>query len=413
MATPDVLAPASRLVNRRALLQALGALSLPGLARAESPVPPLADGALLGGRRRASPNFDALHPERPYAIGVRPHRVGGVRLELAEPLPAPDGGVAKQVVHNYGHGACGITLALGCAEQAAGHVGEAVARVQAAGATPSVAVIGIGAVGLTTALAVRRRWPTLPLTLYAASLDVRTTTSWLAGGQFEPSGMWREYREGDGPERFATLLRQAKAQLMAQRDDWGRLGVLERDNFTLDKDHTALDLFTPRDVIAAPDKGLLPFENLAVPGRRYRTWLINPMRWLPAMKADLQAAGASFVERRFAALSDVASLTETVVVNCTGYGAKALWGDRMVIAQRGHLVALQRTDEGQDWLFGGGCANGVISYAFCRHDDVMIGGTWGLEDDHPTIRDDDPPAFARVRSNGRTLFAGAPEACVR
>jgi len=396
-------------MRRRDLLRALGlgGLSVPALALAESPVPPLADTELLGGRRRAAPDFDALHPDRPHAIGIRPHRVGGVRLELAEPL----GGM--QVVHNYGHGACGITLALGCAEQAAEHVAEAVRRVEAAGGTPSVAVIGIGAVGLTTALAVQRRWPTLPLTLYAASLDVRTTTSWLAGGQFEPSGMWREYRDGDGPERFGRLLRTAKERLLAQQADWGRLGVLARDNFTLDHDHTALDLFTPKDVIGPPEKGRLPFPGLSVPGRRYQTWLINPMRWLPAMKQDLATAGASFVERRFASVDEVARLEQTVLVNCTGYGAKTLWGDPMVIAQRGHLVALQRTDEGQDWLFGGGCANGVISYAFCRHDDVMIGGTWGLEDDHPTIRADDPPVFARVRSNGRTLFAGRPDQCER
>jgi len=360
---------------------------------------------------RAAPDFDARPPDGEWVVGVRPHRVGGVRLELAEPLPGPDG--PKQLVHNYGHGACGITLSLGCAEEACGYVEEATRRVRRAGQAPSVAVIGLGAVGLATARAVRRRWPSRALTMYAASLDVRSTTSWRAGGQFEPSGMWREYRDRDGRQRLAAWLRASREQLVAERPRWGRLGVLERDRFAFDHEHPALDRYTPDDVIGPPERGHLPFDHLRVPGRRYRTWLINPKRWLPALKAELAASGVRFVRRRFETAADVARLPETVVVDCTGFGARALWGDDAVVAQRGHLVLLERTEDRQDWLFGGGCGRGAITYALCRHDDIAVGGTWGVGDDDPSIRDDDPARFARVRSNGRAVFAGRLEACGR
>ena len=137
------------------------------------------------------------------------------------------------------------------------------------------------------------------------------------------------------------------------------------------------------------------------------------MLMLPAFVKELKASGVSFVERRFDTVADVAKLPENVVVNCTGYGAKALWGDDRLIAQRGHLVALERTDPLQDWLFAGGCDNRVISYVFCRQHDVVVGGTWGLEDDDLTVRPEDAAVFDRVLNNARLVFAGQPDACLR
>ncbi|MFJ8311330.1 MULTISPECIES: FAD-dependent oxidoreductase [unclassified Streptomyces] len=48
-----------------------------------------------------------------HRVGLRPVRDSGVRVERE---PAPDRGV---LVHNYGHGGAGVTVAWGCAEEAA------------------------------------------------------------------------------------------------------------------------------------------------------------------------------------------------------------------------------------------------------------------------------------------------------
>ncbi|MCT4353261.1 FAD-binding oxidoreductase [Streptomyces sp. Je 1-79] len=48
-----------------------------------------------------------------HRVGLRPARAGGVRI-AAEPLPT--GG---RLVHNYGHGGAGVTVAWGCARRAA------------------------------------------------------------------------------------------------------------------------------------------------------------------------------------------------------------------------------------------------------------------------------------------------------
>ncbi|RPK55553.1 D-amino acid dehydrogenase small subunit [Streptomyces sp. ADI96-02] len=52
-----------------------------------------------------------------HRVGLRPTREAGVRIE-AEPLPG--GGL---LVHNYGHGGAGVTVAWGCARAAAALVG--------------------------------------------------------------------------------------------------------------------------------------------------------------------------------------------------------------------------------------------------------------------------------------------------
>ncbi len=53
-----------------------------------------------------------------HRVGLRPARAAGVRIE-AEPLPG--GGL---LVHNYGHGGAGVTVAWGCAEAAAALVSQ-------------------------------------------------------------------------------------------------------------------------------------------------------------------------------------------------------------------------------------------------------------------------------------------------
>jgi D-amino-acid oxidase len=54
-----------------------------------------------------------------HRVGLRPARTGGVRLEAER---RPDGGL---LVHDYGHGGAGVTVAWGCADRVAELVGDA------------------------------------------------------------------------------------------------------------------------------------------------------------------------------------------------------------------------------------------------------------------------------------------------
>ena len=129
-----------------------------------------------------------LSPTMPFIVGIRPHRVGGVCLKLEdEPIPSRFG--PKFLIHNYGHGGAGITLSFGCASVVADHVQALMRDMRRSRMRPSIAVIGSGVIGLTVAAELRRRWRRMPIAIYAKQLDVRKTTSFMAGGQFGPSGI--------------------------------------------------------------------------------------------------------------------------------------------------------------------------------------------------------------------------------
>jgi glycine/D-amino acid oxidase-like deaminating enzyme len=353
------------------------------------------------------PDFDKLRAKDPYVVGVRPHRKGGVRLELDARALADTG---KRVVHNYGHGGAGITLAWGCAARVVALVEQA--RSESA-ATNGIAILGAGVAALTAATELKARFPDASITLYARDADVTKTTSYLAGGQFEPSGICHEYK--DDKDALAALLRASRDRIVAieRSADRAAFGVEARKNYTFDHDIDGFDTYVPRDVIAAPRRALLPFRDLSAPGREYATWLMNPRILLPKLAADLAKRGVPIVARTFTTPNDVAALSESVVVNCTGLGAGALFGDDGMVPQRGHLVVLEKTDPRQDWFFSGGCDNRVLFYAFCRQDDIVVGGT--LHAAHAaterTKRDD--AVFAQILANGRATFGGRANTCKR
>lgn len=364
--------------------------------------------ALRGGEILPDPDFSQLRDSNPYLIGVRPYRPGGVRLELV-PEPMRGSGGEKRIIHNYGHGGAGVTLSWGCASV----VGDLVDGIRTA-APPSVAIIGTGIIGLTCASELRRRWPQMPIAVYAKSLDLTTTTSWVAGGQFEPSGMHRVYTTPEAKKTLHDYLRRSRDRIVSLQNSGNRqgYGVAVRKDYTLEHQVAGLDISTPRDVIAAPVKGTLPFKNLNVPGREYQTWLMTPAILMPKLVDELKASNVRFEERNFASPRDVAELPATIVINCTGYGARALFGDDTLIPQRGHNIVLKKTDERQHYFFSGGCANWVVAYAFCRQDDIVIGGSIQPGKDSAVATPDDDAIFRRLLDNGRELFAGRPSACV-
>jgi D-amino-acid oxidase len=147
-------------------------------------------------------------------------------------------------------------------------------------------------------------------------------------------------------------------------------------------------------------------------GREYRTWLINPTMLLPRLAAELRRAGVQFRRREFESKDDFGELSENIIVNCTGYGAKRLMNDDDMIAKRGHLVVLKRTRPRQFYFFSGGCWNGRIMYLFCRHDDIVVGGTIQNGNESETITAGDREIFDRILGNARAVFEGRPAACV-
>jgi len=313
-------------------------------------------------------------------VGLRPYRPGGfvVRTERLD---------GTLVVHNYGHGGGGITLSWGTADLAV----REVRRTDAA----DVAVLGCGAVGLATARLLQRRGR--QVRIYARDLPPETTSN-VAGAQWTPFSVFDE-EEADP----AFLPRFREATRLAYRHFQDLLGsryaVRWVDNYYVRDEPVELPPWMTSMSDVFPDVEPLPPSAHPFPFphcTRVRTMFVEPTPYLRAMMEDVRAAGASIEVRELRSVEEVRALPERVVVNCTGLGSRALFGDEELRPVKGQLTVLEPQPEVDYLLLAGGL------YMFPRSDGILLGGTfqegeWSLEPDREAER--------RIVDGHRELFA--------
>jgi D-amino-acid oxidase len=99
--------------------------------------------------------------------------------------------------------------------------------------------------------------------------------------------------------------------------------------------------------------------------------LVEPLLYLPYLFERFIANGGAFKSQKLDSLLEVADL-DTLVVNCTGLGAKELCHDADLQAMRGQILRCQKMDIPS-------CADstkkGALSYVINRSEDCVIGGT--------------------------------------
>jgi len=292
-------------------------------------------------------------------VGLRPFRPSGfvVRKELRGD---------KTIVHNYGHGGGGVTLSWGTA---------ALAQDEAAGAgSRRAAVLGAGAVGLATAVTFQRAgWD---VTVYAKDLPPHTTSN-VAGAQWSPSEV---FETGATTAAFDDqYVRACRISYRRFQDLVGdRFGVRWIENFEL-SDAAFSNRGSRGSASAIRDlypalTDLTPEENpFGSPfGRRFFTMLIEPAIYLDALVEEILLHGGRVEARDFASADDILELPEPVVVNCTGLGSRALFGDDELVPIQGQLSILLPQPE-VDYIALAG-----ELYMFPRRDGILLGSTYRI-----------------------------------
>lgn len=270
----------------------------------------------------------------------------------------------KVLVHNYGHGGGGITLSWGSSHLA----------MELATQTPhkECAVLGCGALGLTAARLMQDQgWK---VKIYAKDLPPHTTSN-VAGGQWSATSV---YDTGMPSSSFMTQFEAAQRHSYRyfQNLVGPKYGVrwITNYQFLNGRGELSGDTLPERYPYLYPQKQLLGPNDHPFPvdyAYHYDTMLVEPAVFLPALMQDFYGAGGTITKREFHTQNELMNLSEPVIINCTGLGAKELFNDSDMLAIKGQLSFLLPQPEVNYIVIGN---SGL--YMFPRSDGVLLGGTY-------------------------------------
>jgi D-amino-acid oxidase len=297
----------------------------------------------------------------------------------------------KTIVHNYGHGGAGITLSWGTAQLAVEEGAKSEAR--------DCAVLGCGVVGLSTARLLQLRGYN-PV-IYAKDMPPLATSN-VAGGYWSPVTLF----DGDRvtPEfqrQFGEAARFSMRRYQSLAGDSYGVRWLPVYSLAADSPYTPArpgSIYSEVEPLFPETRRLGPGQHPfgEVYARREYSMLIEPAIYLNALVRDFQIAGGRIVIREFHAPEEIMTLRESVIYNCTGLGARELFGDRELMPIKGQLVFLLPQPEVEYMTVGPGDI-----YMFPRHDGVLLGGTHDRGVWDTSV---DPAATERILRESAALF---------
>ena len=291
-----------------------------------------------------------MTPERIIRITVctRPFRPTGPRLNV-------EAVGETKVVHNYGHGGSGWSLSWGSSAIAAR---KAMALAGLAGGPPVVAVIGSGALGLTSALQLQRMGARV--TIYAReraafTRSMRATGSWTPDSRIADA----DRVAADFPALWEQMARETYATHQTYLGTEGD-PVVFSDRYMLSGAADLPRTVEPPPILTAPGIKPIRFAEYRLDGLAPRsiplpvsaspfpvgeTRMVSAMQFNVAelahrLETEFLSQGGRIETRAFNTPADLTALPEKIVINCTGYGAKALFEDKEMIPVRGQIAWL-------------------------------------------------------------------------
>jgi glycine/D-amino acid oxidase-like deaminating enzyme len=214
------------------------------------------------------------------------------------------------------------------------------AEIAAGQSQRRAAVIGCGVVGLTSGRQLQRRG--FDVTIYAKSVPPDTTSNMSLAGFTPTSGLVQvglRTTEWDAQFRRAAGIAYRQLQLLMGP----QYGVSWIQSYSL-TENPAPGPDETGDLLPAELRtggfvfrpGEHPFPSKYV--IRRPTIRIEPSIYLDALVRDFLLFGGRIVIREFDTPRDLMSLSEPVIINCTGLGSRMLFGDQELVPLKGQLT---------------------------------------------------------------------------
>jgi glycine/D-amino acid oxidase-like deaminating enzyme len=283
--------------------------------------------------------------------------------------------------------------------------GAMVADIALAHSERRAAVLGCGSPGLTAARQLQRRG--FEVTIYTLSVPADTTSNMSLAGFTPTSGLVSPDKRTpawDAQFRTAAEISYRQLQLLVGEPRYG-VSWIDSYNATDNPqggggrgggggneggaDPLPEPLRTGRDrEVFGPGEHPFPTKYAV----RASQLAIQPNAYLDALVADFLMFGGKIVIRKFDTPRDLMTLTESIVVHCTGLCSKTLFKDDELVAVKGQLMVCVPQSE-VNYRASGRLPNstGPAGDINPRSDGIVIGnlmerGNWSLEPKEDVIQ---------------------------
>ncbi len=322
-------------------------------------------------------------------VGIRPFRKTGIRIEMEQ---IED----KLVIHNYGYGGSGLSLSFGGVQE----VLEILRYNDSSSKT--VAVLGAGVVGLTTAYDLLEKG--YEVHIYSDEWSPNLTSN-VAAGIWSPLLLLKDLSE----EKKQLHLRMEKNSecrfLKSVGDSPEFLGVRLIPAYSFKPEGSQEPNRTKQreEIIAHFDNGVI--KN----GRLVYELGIDGQLFMNDLFLKVKQKGAILRQCHLESLKDILNLKESVIINCTSMGSIKLFNDQEFFPVRGQLLYFNH-QKNIDYLYSHHIDNDpsdsniFFVSVYPWNDRMILGGVYEQDQNEPVVSQE---IMDRIIKNAEQCLSGS------
>lgn len=241
----------------------------------------------------------------------------------------------KVIFHNYGQGGAGWTFLFGCVHTSIRQFDEYRAHNPQATNKP-ITVIGAGCYGLLSAILLARKGHTVQI----IAKDLEDIPSNKAAGFFFPRA-----RKSSTPEERAIFTKTGMESYKTYLEIIQGVHPFIKQGPKLLPAYYGMSIdpefnhYIEHGLIQKPERVFVDFGNTKrYEMMEYFTIFINPALIMHELWEQVRLLQIPIIKKEITSFDEI---SDQIIFNCTGFGAKKLTEDKRIVPVQGHLITLQ------------------------------------------------------------------------